>query len=933
MQNQMSKTAQKVASITKKMDEMKNAKVPTEEYKEVQAHIAKTKDQLTALNEKMEKYVALGGKADSKTFRSMQYDASQLQNTLAYLEGELRELESSGKAFTNQTETDAYKNLAGDLRVATGEMDLLNIKEQEALQKLQEINGTGVKKLSQSAQKASNSMRKLAKDSTKANKNFSMLGRTIKQMALSMVLFQVMFKGIEFLKSGLQNLAVYSKEYNAVMSELMSSTSQLKNAFAVAFQPILNVVIPILAQLIGYVSQAANAVSRFFAILGGKSSYTKAIKQNKDYAASLDKIGGSADDAKGSLAGFDDLDVLQNNDSASGGATDGADASGFVEEAVGDISGFERIKQVLGKILDIFKTGFAAGLGDWESRTEDIRSKTEIIREALRDIFTDTLVVSGAQNFAESLIYALGQIVGAVASIGLTIGQNLVGGIALYLQDNTESIKRYIVDMFDIGADVSAMLGNFAQAFSHVFEAFGGESGQQLTANMVGMFADALMGVQQVCARLTRDIIAVITQPFVDNAEGFRTALEGFLGIAADVFGSIKDTIDNAFGSLLEVYDTHIKPFVDSVVAGLTSLGGQFLEFWNTQVQPVMDNLAAKFDEVMGGHISPLFEAVCGVIGSVVDALRVLWEETLQPLIAWVIENVLPVLLPIFEVLLTGIMECFGFIADVFTGFLTTLQGVIDFIVAIFTGDWQGAWDAVSNIVKGVMDAVSAKINLAMTTIRTIVNTVLTAIIGQFKLIFTGIRDFVTSIMERIDTMISGALKNISEAWCTSWNNMKNRVVAIFNGIWSSIKGVINSIIGGVEKMANGVINAINAMINALNNLSFTAPDWVPEIGGKSFGFNLSTIGTISIPRLANGGITTGSTLANIGEAGREAVLPLENNTGWMDDLADKLAARMPAYGAPAQIIMELDGKELARGELPYFNAENARIGVILSPT
>lgn len=926
----MNKTAQKIDSLSKKMKEMEAPTVKTDAYAELEKSLQNAQEKLQNLRNEQEEWESIGISSGG-AWDTLCEKIGRAEDEVFSISEQMERLKASGGAFTDQTGTDAYKKMSVDLQAANGEMTIIKSKMQEVLSKQKEINGTGFKKLSKSAQKASGSMKKLAKESSSANKGFSNLTRTMKNMMLSMAMFQIMYKGLEFLKAGLQNLAVYSKEYNKSMSELMSSTSQLKNAFAVAFQPILNMVIPILAQLIGYVSQAANAVSRFFAILGGKSTYSKAIKQNKDYAASLDKIGGSADKAKGSLAGFDDLDVLQKNDSASGGASDGADASGFIEEAVGDTSKFEDIRRVLGEIMDIFKSGFSSGLGDWESRMSDIQNKTQMIRDTLISIFTDSAVVDGAQGFTDSFVYALGQVAGSVVSIGLTIGQNLVGGIALYLQDSSDYIKQYLIDMFDIGADVSAMLGNFTQSFAYVFEAFGSENGQQLTANMVGIFADSLMGVQQVCARLSRDILSVITQPFTDNAGGLRTALEGFLGTAADVFGSIKDTIDNAFGSLLEVYDTHIKPFVDSVVAGLTSLGGQFLEFWNAQVQPVMDNLAAKFDEVMGGHISPLLEAVCGVIGGVVDALKVLWEEALQPLIAWVIENVLPVLLPIFESLYQGILSCFGFITDVFTGFLTTLQGVIDFIVSIFTGDWQGAWDAVFNIVKGIMDAISAKINLVMTTIRTIINTILTAVIGRFKLIFTGIHDFVSSIMKRIDTMISGALKNISDAWYTSWTNMKDRVVAIFNGIWSSIKGVINSIIGGVEKMANSVINAINAMITALNNLSFTVPDWVPEIGGRSFGFSLSPIGTISIPRLANGGITTGSTLANIGEAGREAILPLENNTGWMDDLADKLASRMPAYATPAQIIMELDGKEFARGELPYFNAENARIGVILS--
>ena len=86
----------------------------------------------------------------------------------------------------------------------------------------------------------------------------------------------------------------------------------------------------------------------------------------------------------------------------------------------------------------------------------------------------------------------------------------------------------------------------------------------------------------------------------------------------------------------------------------------------------------------------------------------------------------------------------------------------------------------------------------------------------------------------------------------------------------------------------------VNAIIDALNNIHFEIPSWVPIIGGNTWGFNLSKLSEISLPRLAMGGVVDQPTLAMVGEAGAEAVMPLENNTGWIDILADKLSARMP---------------------------------------
>ena len=121
----------------------------------------------------------------------------------------------------------------------------------------------------------------------------------------------------------------------------------------------------------------------------------------------------------------------------------------------------------------------------------------------------------------------------------------------------------------------------------------------------------------------------------------------------------------------------------------------------------------------------------------------------------------------------------------------------------------------------------------------------------------------------------------------------------------------------------------LDEAISAINKISFTVPDWVPGLGGKQFGgFNLQKIQPVNIPYLANGGITTGATIAKIGEAGREAVLPLENNTGWMDDLASKLASKMPDYSGAKTVVLAVDGKEFARINLPYLQDEEIRLGI-----
>ena len=152
------------------------------------------------------------------------------------------------------------------------------------------------------------------------------------------------------------------------------------------------------------------------------------------------------------------------------------------------------------------------------------------------------------------------------------------------------------------------------------------------------------------------------------------------------------------------------------------------------------------------------------------------------------------------------------------------------------------------------------------------------------------------------------------------WNKY---IAPIFTKQWWSNK--FNAIKDGAKAGLNGVISAvesaINGIIKKINTLSWKIPDWVPVFGGDTFGFNMKLV---SIPRLATGGIVTQSTLANIGERGKEAVLPLENNTGWMDTLADRIASR---NNTPTRVVLAVDGRELGYATINSINGITAQTG------
>jgi hypothetical protein len=149
------------------------------------------------------------------------------------------------------------------------------------------------------------------------------------------------------------------------------------------------------------------------------------------------------------------------------------------------------------------------------------------------------------------------------------------------------------------------------------------------------------------------------------------------------------------------------------------------------------------------------------------------------------------------------------------------------------------------------------------------------------------LKDFFSKLWEAIKIVSKAAwewIKNMFLKYTAvglvikHWDKLKD----FFSNMWDSIKNKfkdsINFLIGLAEKLANSWISGANAIIGALNKIQVSIPRWVPGIGGNTFGINLPKVPSISLPRLAEGGIVTRPTTALIGENGPEAIIPLNRD-------------------------------------------------------
>lgn len=213
------------------------------------------------------------------------------------------------------------------------------------------------------------------------------------------------------------------------------------------------------------------------------------------------------------------------------------------------------------------------------------------------------------------------------------------------------------------------------------------------------------------------------------------------------------------------------------------------------------------------------------------------------------------------------------------------------------------------NFIKAVIETILNIITLATTTIGGIFSALIGILCAPFQTLF----DTVQGVFSGIKTILKGILTVFKGIFTgdmrTVLNGFKQIFKGIFDSLWSIAKAPLNLIIRG-----------INSLIRGANKIRFDIPSWVPGLGGKQFGFNIQ-----QIPLLAKGGVISQPTQAIIGEAGREAVVPLENNLEWLDILADKLSSKISNNGGVINIHLNgrLIQREMAKQERELAFATN----------
>jgi hypothetical protein len=873
---------------------------PTYKYKELESELESLSQEIDVTKAKWDELRASNtGGINDEEIKSTLENLDLLYEKYSAVEAKMREKEKFG---TDVIKTEPVKEAAAAMeKLAQQEEKLASINDRlktsyddvkDSLDSYSNsANNSATKNASDNASKLAKSNEKVADSGKKAANSMKETGSaagnakngimTLLKYGLGIRSLFVLFNKLRsVVVAGMSNLAQESGSTNSAISMLWGSLERLKNSLATAFAPILTAIAPILSKFIDMLSTAATYVSMFFSMLSGKKTYTRALAVQKDYAASLSDTASSAEDVADAtndaadaadaaaeatekyLSPLDDLNKMDSkSDSGSGsgggGKSPGAGGGGggtgsapmFTEEQIPNafLDNLQKVFDLLKKIKDLFMSGFWDGLGDYKPQLAELKKDFASIKKNLAEIFTDPEVVGAAKRFAESVIYNLGVVAGSIASVGLTLAVNLVGGFESYLSRNKDRVKKFLVDIFNVGTEMADQFGLIAKTIAEVFaNTFGTQTAQDLTGNIIGIFATLGGLAVEIFSRYERDKMYLISQPWIDNKDKITEAINNTIAPIQHLAQVIEDFLNDTSDKIIAFYDESVKPFIDDIESGCASILATLLDLYNSYVVPIIDEWGTRLEDLINGPLTDFVDKFLDVCAKIIDALQQIWNNVLVPLINWILQNVIPLLAPVVQWLGDAAIDLLGAAVEMANGILDMLGGLIDFLVGVFTGDWKKAFSGAGQIAQGFADTCGA-------VIEWIGDYILTPFMSLVKKLFSvdwvkyfgvaGIApqvlcDLIKSIFKTMKNVFIGIMNFIKYAFTGDWRNAWQSVKNIFSSIMSGIGDVVRAPINGIISMVNQAIGAINNLIRGVNR--------IPHV-------NIPTIGRI--PHLASGAV------------------------------------------------------------------------------
>lgn len=520
-----------------------------------------------------------------------------------------------------------------------------------------------------------------------------------------------------------------------------------------------------------------------------------------------------------------------------------------------------------------------------------------------------SLIAAGAQNgldYSGELIDTINEYSSQFSKLGFTADgmfnllQSGADSTAWNLDKVGDAIKEFSIRAID-GSDTTVAafkdLGYNAEEIMATFAA-GGEGANEA-------FFDVINTLLDVDDQVKRDAlgVALFGTMWEDLGVEAMEAMAGASQAAYDTEGALEqinqvryNDLDSALQGIGRQMEVSLLPAADAVYQSLMDNMPEITEAME-EVSPVIAEIAEDFADWAGGAISDGLPVLVDGIKDFADWAGKAYDKA-QPFLSFLWEHkgtvlavaaALRVLGPAIGAVTTAmsmyskaktfmaLLQSSGKITQItgaFKAFGSALMGPLGIIIAVAAAIalLYKNWDT----VKAWLVNFGNTVNQIWTNFSNMVGNAIAAIGEKFPLLGAYLQGWWESIQAAVDNVkaiFQNIIDFISNVFSGNWSAAWQNIVNIFGNLFGMIVNLAKAPI-------NGVISAINWVISKINSISVTIPDWVPGVGGTTLGFSIPTI-----PQLAEGGIATSPTLAEIGEGGEpEAVMPLSKLAAMLDE-------------------------------------------------
>ena len=466
----------------------------------------------------------------------------------------------------------------------------------------------------------------------------------------------------------------------------------------------------------------------------------------------------------------------------------------------------------------------------------------------------------------------------------LTALSSKLEGIKIAIYDKLKEPLKNAVDGVIEAIDWVCSLGDTFERNKGTIIAFGTAFGILLTGITAftvylksGAIISAFTGLGSTIMTVTKTMLALNTAFLTCPVTWIAMGIAGLVAVGVllwknwdtikakciEVWGAIKDWILDTWSSITakcsEIWGS-VKDFFSNLWEGIknvaiavwTAIKDFFVSIW----EGIVGIFQAVWERI-GGIVTTYVTIVYAIVKGVFDALMIV--------VAVVWTAISTVIMTVWEVIKTVVSTAVNIVKTVIMTVFEAIKAYITTVVNFWKTIISTAWEAIKSVVSVAVNAIKNVITTVFNAIKSFISSVMNAIHSVVSSIWNGIKNITSSVWEAIKTAV-----------ITPANAIKNGVTSAFEGLKNSVLGIWNGIKSGIAGCVNGIIRCVNGMINGLNKFSFEVPDWVPMMGGKSFGFNIPSIPEVSWH--AKGGIFTKPTVIGnhgFGEAGKEAILPL----------------------------------------------------------